>query len=138
MVFSSPVHVDTVARVLCAGSLGLINRDLVGGPRRQDFYDTNGQPVTYPDALFVDGTAEIERVNELVAPYVVSPDAVLDPSTPQVSSSSAVAFVKDGAEPPFEGALDGKGPLLYPLPVILFFGIIFWSVTTQQFVQVSS
>ena len=138
MIFSSPVDVDTVARVLCAGSLGLINRGVVGGFRQQDFYDTNGQPVTYPDALFVDGTAEIERVSDLMAPYLVSSNAVPNPSTPRASSSSAVALVEDGVEPPFEGALVGKGPLLYPLPVVLFFGTIFWSVTSQQFVQVSS
>ena len=129
MIFSSPIDVDIVARVLCAGSLGLINRDVVGGSRRQDFYDTNGQPVMYPDALFIDGTAEIERVNDLVAPNM---------STTRASDSSNVALVEDLVEPPFEGALVGKGPLLYPLPVILFFGTIFWSVTSQQFVQVSS
>lgn len=97
--------------MLCAGSLGLINRDVVGGSRRQDFYDTNGQPVTYPDALFVDGTAEIERVNDLVAQYLISPsDAVLNPSTPRVPSSSAVTLVEDGSEPPFEECTGWQGP----------------------------
>lgn len=136
LIFSSPVDVDTVARVLCAGSLGQIDRDMVG-PRKQDFYDTDGKAVTYPNALFVDGTADIERIDGLVVSDLGS--SVVVPIMPKtLGPSSAVALEEENAEPPFEGALVGKAPFLYPFPVILFFGTVFWSITSQQFVQVSS
>jgi len=136
LIFSSPVDVDTVARVLCAGSLGQIDRDMVG-PRKQDFYDTDGKAVTYPNALFVDGTADIERIDGLVVSDLGS--SVVVPTMPKTSGpSSAVALEEENAEPPFEGAMVGKAPFLYPFPVILFFGTVFWSITSQQFVQVSS
>mmetsp|Transcript_24721 Transcript_24721/g.40259 ORF Transcript_24721/g.40259 Transcript_24721/m.40259 type:complete len:407 (-) Transcript_24721:244-1464(-) len=132
MVFSSPVEVDRVARVLCAGCLGLVDRDRVG-PRRQGFYDQEGKAVVYPDALCVDGTFEIEQVDDLVYPSL----GIQRKLSATAAAATEPVDLKEGGEPPFEGALIGKRPYLYPFPVIVLFATIFWSIATQQFVQVS-
>mmetsp|Transcript_7294 Transcript_7294/g.11491 ORF Transcript_7294/g.11491 Transcript_7294/m.11491 type:complete len:374 (-) Transcript_7294:22-1143(-) len=126
-IFSSPVDVNVVSRVLSAGAMGLITRDMMfGHPRRQGFYDTNGQPVTYDDVIYADGTAEIERVNQLVTfPFIKTSNNIISNSNDN----------KDG--PPLEGALIGTRPYLYPFPVIAIFSYLFWAVATQQFVQIS-
>mmetsp|Transcript_1916 Transcript_1916/g.2663 ORF Transcript_1916/g.2663 Transcript_1916/m.2663 type:complete len:106 (+) Transcript_1916:789-1106(+) len=103
--------------------MGLIPRDMVGS-RRQGFYDTEGLPVTYDDVLYVDGTAEIERIDQLIQ---------LAKNTP----SSDVVISAFQNDEPFEGAFIGKRPYLYPLPVIATFSYLFWAVATQQFVQLS-
>lgn len=131
MIFSPPVQVDTISRVISAGALGMITREIVGA-RRQGFFDTDGQPVVYDDVLFVDGTRNIERLDQLLEfpqasskQALVSPNVSISPSFPE-------------KEPPFEGALIGKSPYLFPFPVIGTLMILFWSVSTQQFVQVAS
>jgi hypothetical protein len=128
MIFSSPVEVEKVARVLCAGGLGLIDRGMVGA-RRQDFYDQNGKSIIYPNALCIDGTVEIERMDYLVA-------STLGVDSTRLESASSTST--DSSEPRFEGALIGKRPYLYPLPVVFLFLTIFWSISTQQVVQVTS
>lgn len=135
-IFSSPVIVDVVSRVLSAGAMGMISRDMVG-PRQQGFFDTNGQPVTYDDVLYVDGTANIERVDELVK-FVTNTNTPPPLPSDIISSNSSNNKSDDDNEPPFEGALIGKGPYLYPFPVIALFSYLFWAVATQQFVQVAS
>jgi hypothetical protein len=125
MIFCPPIDVDTVARVASAGVLGSLTRDMVG-PRKQGFFDTNGKPVEYPDMIFVDGTAELERIDSLVERMPVGN---------AVPSSRQQPVVADTMAPLWEGALIGKQPFLYPIPVVLTFAAIFWSVATQQFVQ---
>eukprot|EP00568_Trieres_chinensis_P015695 CAMPEP_0183326898 /NCGR_PEP_ID=MMETSP0160_2-20130417/83421_1 /TAXON_ID=2839 ORGANISM="Odontella Sinensis, Strain Grunow 1884" /NCGR_SAMPLE_ID=MMETSP0160_2 /ASSEMBLY_ACC=CAM_ASM_000250 /LENGTH=119 /DNA_ID=CAMNT_0025494993 /DNA_START=50 /DNA_END=406 /DNA_ORIENTATION=+ len=66
MIFSPPVHVDNLARVLCAGALGCLGRDQVGN-RKQGFYDTDGKPVLYDDVIFIDGTEAIEELSRKLA-----------------------------------------------------------------------
>jgi hypothetical protein len=123
-----PVNVETVARVAAAGAMGTISKDLVG-PRRQGFFDTNGKPVVYDDVVFVDGTVEIERLDSL--------NLVALPVTKTTGDASTTPKEKAGNdEPLWEGALIGKRPFLYPLPVVATFATIFWSVATQQFVQI--
>jgi hypothetical protein len=127
MIFCPPVDVDTVARVASAGVLGSLTQDMVG-PRKQGFFDTNGKPVEYPDVIFVDGTAELERIDYSFVGLMPVGNAVPS-SRQQVGADSSMA------PPLWEGALIGKQPFLYPIPVVLTFAAIFWSVTTQQFVQ---
>lgn len=124
MVFSSPVHVESVARVASAAVLGKIRRDMVG-PRKQGFYDTNGKAVEYDDVIFVDGAAKVEALDSLVD--FVDRDNIPSPIIPG-----------SGKGPFWEAALVRKLPWLYPMPVIAFFGTIFWSVVTQQFVQTAT
>lgn len=154
MIFSPPVHVDDVARCVCAGALGCIEEGMVP-PRRQGFFDTNGKPVTYDNVVFVDGTKEIESISKKVgrpeslamAVKIISdskdrtsneieqrdvstvPDApVASSSTPSNRRSDA-----DEEEPPFEGALVGLLPFLYPVPVAATFLSIFLAIATGQF-----
>jgi len=125
MIFSSPVLVESVARVASAGALGQISKSMVG-PRTQGFFDTKGQPVFYDDVVFIDGTSEIERIEQALAENWKK---VVLTSSPQSGK---------GKEPFWEGALIGKQPYLFPLPVVATFAIIFWAISTQQFVQVVS
>ena len=137
MIFSSPVDVDTIARVLCAASVGLVNRDMVGS-RRQDFYGIDGKPVLFPNALFVDGTSNIERVDSLVLPHLLgSVDMASTKYNTATKNTRASKEVQKEKEPIYEGALIGKKPYLYPFPVIFVLLLIFYSVATNQFVQVN-
>ncbi len=150
-IFSSPVKVDVVARVAAAAAMGFVRRDLVG-ERRQGFYSTDGKPILYDDVIFIDGTKEIERVDEIVSTELVL--ELMKEKQPQTRSGSAqvVESVKTnyfaqneendpsenhndhGSQPPYaEGALIGKGPLLFPLPVVAFFGTVFYLVSSGQF-----
>eukprot|EP00580_Thalassiosira_gravida_P019383 CAMPEP_0201670872 /NCGR_PEP_ID=MMETSP0494-20130426/27995_1 /ASSEMBLY_ACC=CAM_ASM_000839 /TAXON_ID=420259 /ORGANISM="Thalassiosira gravida, Strain GMp14c1" /LENGTH=394 /DNA_ID=CAMNT_0048152045 /DNA_START=300 /DNA_END=1481 /DNA_ORIENTATION=+ len=121
MVFSSPVEADRVARVLCAGCLGLVDRGMVG-PRRQGFYDQEGKAVVYPDALCVDGAFEIERVDGLVYPSL----GIQRKLSATAAAVTMPVDLMEGGGPIFEGALIGKRPYLYPFPVIVLFATIFW------------
>lgn len=133
-LFSPPAEVEVVARVLCAGALGRIDRGMVG-PRRQGFYGTDGAAVSYPDVLFVDGTAEIERVDGLVGVELRGDRGKV--LTASVPSRVVRTNANEEKEPPYEGALIGNLPFLYPFPVVLLFASIFWAVATEQFVQVA-
>ena len=119
-IFSPPVDVSTVASVICAAALGNVNKDMVG-PRRQGFFDTNGQPVLYDDVVFIDGTEALESVAE----QVVGPGGLQDCEYEMPSDYS----VNGKKEPPLEGALIGCGGYLRPIPVVLFFAVTFYTVT---------
>jgi len=136
MLFSSPMDVEFAGKATAMAARGLVTRDLVndGQPRKQGFFNTSGLPVEYDDVLFVDGTHEIEKLvgvlgGEKTAAKALSPGRKLQtkPAKPASSSSSP--------EPLWEGALIGKRPFLYPVPVTIFFVAFFWGVATQQFVQ---
>jgi nucleoside-diphosphate-sugar epimerase len=129
MIFSSPVHVSNVSKVVCAGVMGLLTREIVGD-RQQGFFDTLGQPVDYANVLFVDGTRAIERLSSQIAE---SPkmNSLLLPTSNRIT-------IRIIEEPPMKGALVGMGPYLRPIPVVVMFATIFWSVMTQQFIQVVS
>mmetsp|Transcript_37211 Transcript_37211/g.42473 ORF Transcript_37211/g.42473 Transcript_37211/m.42473 type:complete len:366 (-) Transcript_37211:127-1224(-) len=126
MLFSSPIDVDTVSRVISAGALDMIERDMVG-TRKQEFYGTNGKPVFYDDVLYLDGAKEIERIDKLV--QVV-------PSEERTTKVSKKTTPPNKNQPYAEGALIGKKPYLFPIPAIGVFLYIFWAVATEQFVQV--
>ena len=130
MIFSSPVHVSKVTNVVCAGVMGLVTREMVGN-RHQGFFDTFGQPIDHANVLFVDGTTAIERISTQVAdlPMLYS----LPNPTPVTKLTKCII-----EEPPSENALVGMGPYLRPIPVVAMFAAIFWSVMTQQFIQVVS
>ena len=78
----------------------------------------------------MDGTLELERIDS-IAKLPVAP----------VSSMATTSDIRDkeleNIEPPFEGALIGKGPFLYPLPIIGIFASIFFSIASGQFVTVN-
>lgn len=129
-IFSPPVDVDDVAKTIALGALGLITREDVG-PRRQGFFGLDGKPVVYDDLLFVDGTEAIERLANSVPLPIVPPEEKVD----VVESLSDDAVV--APEPPFEGALVGKRPFLYPLPVIALGGLIILGLVTGKFDEVN-
>lgn len=158
MLFSEPVEVEILARAVVVGVLmgGSLFSEEEGSevvsvlePRRQDFYSNEGESVTMVNIPFVDGTAEIERIAELMGTPSKLSDAIkqlqendvaevtTDMDAACVTARDALRTterrVKDAA---FEGALVGKKPYLYPLPVLLTFVYIFWGVATQQFTQV--
>lgn len=133
MLFSSPIDVRPVAHVAALGALGLITRDTVGH-RKQGFFGTDGKPVTYDDILYVDGTKNIEQLADTVPLPLVPNDEKLTagPDLVQSSSSNSTAVALPGKEPPFEGALIGKKPYLYPLPGLAIFAFIFWALATGK------
>lgn len=129
-LFSSPIDVETAGRATSMAASGLVTRELVnnGEPRKQGFFNTSGLPVAYDDILFVDGTFEIESLVGL-----------LDGGK-GVKSLKNLATKPTGKkeEPLWEGALIGKRPYLYPVPVALFFIYLFWGIVNEQFVQVAT
>ena len=127
-LLSPPVEVRTVARVASAAALGMVTKDMVG-PRKQDFYDDRGKPVFYDDVVYVDGTSELKRIDEIIEMKTVE--------TTNDSQLGQVTLHKDGEgkEPLWEGALIGKKPFLYPLPVISVFLALFGFIATQQTVS---
>ncbi len=147
-LFSPPVKVDVVARVATAAALGYIGRDLVG-ERRQGFYDTQGKPVLYDNLIFIDGTEKIESIDATVINKLRQRQS-MNESVQPASNESLEAFKRhhkelevskqmtdgSGIEPIFEGALIGKEPFLFPLPVVLFFASIFYLVSTGQYTAV--
>ena len=125
VIFSPPVRVDVVARVASAAALGYINRDMVGD-RRQGFFNTDGKPVVYDNILFVDGTKELERVDKTLKPKLLGSKRNNEEKEGKMKVSPALETRREEEkEPSFEGALIGKGPLLFPLPVAAFFLTIF-------------
>ena len=143
-LFSPPVNVDVVARVASAAALGLVKRDMVG-ERRQGFFNTDGKPVLYDDVVFVDGTHELERVDEIVKMNLnLLQDSAKQRQGGALTSVPLLTFddkkkkntssIKDAQEPPFEGALVGKGPYLFPLPVVAFFSTILFFIANNPFV----
>ena len=128
-LLSPPVKVETIARVASASALGMVTKDLVGS-RRQNFFDSNGKPVTYDDVVFVDGTLSIESMDKLLQSeeYAIE---VRD------STRNLVQLQDTNEEPIWEGALIGKKPYLYPLPVIALFLSVFVLVSSQQVVSVT-
>lgn len=121
MIMSPPVNVEVVVRVAVAAALGKITKEVVGKPRIQGFYDQNGKSVQYPDLVSIDGCYEIERIAE-----------ALVVTAPKLSFSK----LEDASNE--EGALTGKLPYLYPIPVTMLFASIFYSVATEKFVQVAA
>lgn len=122
-LFSSPIDVDTVGRAAVLAANGLVTRDLVnaGQPRKQGFYNTSGLPVEYDNILFVDGTHEIE--------------AFVDKFPQPSKQDRKQSHLSSKSSPLWEGALIGKKPYLFPIPVALFFATFFWAVVTEQFVR---
>lgn len=101
-----------------------------GQPRKQGFFNETGQPVLYDDIVFIDGTDEIEtllniRKNTNTRKMKKPTQQKQKPS--KLSSSSL-------SSPKWEGALIGKRPYLFPVPILIVFGIFFWAVVTEQFV----
>ena len=136
-LFSSPVDVEFVGKATAMAARGLVSRDLVnnGEPRKQGFFNESGLPVEYDDILFVDGTLEIEKLVGVLGKGDLGGKARgTKPRTkvPKSSSSSSTP------EPLWEGALIGKRPWLYPVPVTSFFVYLFWGIMTQQFVQTAT
>uniref|UniRef100_A0A7R9ZLE9 NAD(P)-binding domain-containing protein n=1 Tax=Craspedostauros australis TaxID=1486917 RepID=A0A7R9ZLE9_9STRA len=165
MLFSSPVDVAIAARVIAAGALGMVDRDMVGD-RRQGFFDSNGKPVLYDNMIFVDGTGEIERVDGLVSREITARNQKeLDRSSPPADDTAQApasappsrstkevnameAFIDPGSisrddathestAPIWEGALNNKSQYLRPLPSVAAFAFIVWGIATGQFVQVA-
>jgi hypothetical protein len=136
-LFSAPVDVEVVARVASAAALGKVTVDMVV-PRRQGFCDFDGKPVFYDNVVFVDGTLEIERIDaSLDADANIDADAavrVARKSTNRGVVSQSEKGRGHEQEPLWEGALIGKKPYLYPLPVIAFFLAIFGAISNNQFV----
>ena len=128
LLTSPPITVDAVATIVAYTTLGYITKGMVG-TRKQGFYDTQGKPVTYEDVVYIDGTNEIER---LIVEVTQNENTILPKiqSSPSMSPSSKLI-------PYQEGGLDSKLPYLYPIPVALTFMTIFWSIATQQFVQIA-
>ena len=113
---------------------GLVTRNVVnnGEPRKQGFFNISGLPIEYDDILFVDGAHEIEALVETL-------QGGRRGDSLQKSIPSKVSKLTDTVEEPlWEGALIGKRPYLYPVPVATFFGLIFWGIATQQFVQTTT
>mmetsp|Transcript_9197 Transcript_9197/g.11590 ORF Transcript_9197/g.11590 Transcript_9197/m.11590 type:complete len:437 (-) Transcript_9197:76-1386(-) len=158
VLFSPPVKVDVVARVASAAAIGFVNRDIVGA-RRQGFFDTNGKPIIYDDIVSVDGTTELERVDEIIKPKLVQWKEEQERKTELFDSSenSSVGIKAtknfednmkqethddnnddDRKEPPFEGALIGKKPFLFPIPVAGVFVSIFYLISSGQFIKVNN
>lgn len=134
VIFSPPVKVDVVARVASAAALGYVKRDMVGD-RRQGFYNTDGKPVLYDNVIFVDGTKELEKVDEILKPKLSETKLKNKEEGRKMEVSSAPNRRTDEEkEPSFEGALIGKGPFLFPLPIALFFLSIFYNVANGQYV----
>eukprot|EP00536_Pseudo-nitzschia_multiseries_P001347 jgi/Psemu1/282952/fgenesh1_pg.17_\ len=149
-LFSSPIGVDAVGELVAAAANGLVTRDMVndGKPRKQGFFDTSGLPIEYDDVLFVDGARNIEKVLELVRrrrereqdPHSSSPSGSGTPPSgnqrQQSQQKKQLSHSPSSSPPPlWEGALIGKRPYLYPLPVALMFATFFWGVVTGQFVK---
>lgn len=129
-LFSSPVDVGVVARVASAAAMGYVTRNMVND-RRQGFFDLNGKPIFYDNAICVDGTFELERIDKIAKLPVA-------PSSSMGVVSALKELISEEKEPSFEGALIGKGPFLYPLPIIGTFASLFFAIASGQFITVSN
>lgn len=130
-----PITVQIVANVACASLLGYITREIVGD-RRQGFFDTNGQPVFYDNALFIDGTEQLEQINNLIKPKLTEKMLEFDMAKEAEYDIRDTNCDLNESEPPYaEGALIGKGPLLFPIPVVAFFSTVFYLVSQNAFVS---
>ncbi len=128
-LFSPPVEVNVVARVASASALGMVYKgNGMVGERKQSFFDFEGKPVVYDDIVFVDGTYEIERIDSIVRTGITS-------NSNSISDTSNKSLTQVQGQPFWEGALAGKKPYLYPLPVIAVFLSIFGAIATNQFVS---
>ncbi|OEU09007.1 hypothetical protein FRACYDRAFT_249351 [Fragilariopsis cylindrus CCMP1102] len=141
---SSPIDVNSVAKITTMAAQGAIPRCIVnngGQPRKQGFFNSKGKPILYDDLLFIDGTKEIENIvlnknnnkNKFgndIEEKMVKPPSSSSPS----SSSSSPHIISPPPKPLWEGALIGKRPYLYPIPVVTVLLLFFWSVVTEQFV----
>ena len=126
------MDVDTAGKAAAMAAKGLVTRDLVnnGQPRKQGFFNENGKPIEYDDILFVDGTLEIEKLVGVLE----------DGTTKAASKTNKTSKMRSGkssssSAPLWEGALIGKHPYLFPLPVATFFITLFLGIKTGQFVQ---
>jgi hypothetical protein len=139
---SSPIDVRSVAQITTMAAQGAIPRSIVnndGQPRKQGFFNSKGKPILYDDLLFIDGTKEIENIvlnnnnnkknfgNDDIVEKMIKP-----PSSSSPSSSPRI--ISPPPKPLWEGALIGKRPYLYPIPVVAVLLLSFWSVVTEQFV----
>jgi len=148
---SPPVQVDVIARVIAASALGWIERTNVGH-RRQGFYDTRGKPILYDNVLYIDGASNIERLdhtfNTRWNDNKKHPSNMNSFPTPNHDNNFENSRIHDDGdddddsydntllvEPPQEGAFIGKGPYLFPLPVVATFLTIFYCIATNKFVQ---
>ena len=137
-----------LARVIAAGAVGAIDPATLP-PRLQDFYNASGKPVTYAELPLVDGTAEIERIGALVgreglrravAGNTSEKAGGADDSGDGDGAATPTSVAGPGAGPgvtvadsvPFEGALVGSRPFIFPLPVALFFGKLFAIATSSR------
>jgi hypothetical protein len=108
-----PVDVDTAARAIAAGVLG-------------------ATPLS-----FINGTDEIQKVADETSQEELEAAAARLAQTlrlPTLPIFGRIGLTTDGAErgdeAPFEGALVGARPFLYPVPVAAFFySICAWAVT---------
>jgi hypothetical protein len=134
-LFSSPVDVEVAGKATAMAAKGLVSRDLVnnGEPRKQGFFNRSGLPVEYDDILFVDGTHEIEKLVGVLGEGDLEGKSRGNKPRAKVPKTSSST-----PEPLWEGALIGKRPWLYPVPVTLFFVYLFWGIMTEQFVQAAT
>ncbi len=132
-LFSSPIDVEIAGKATAMAAKGLVTRDIVNGgeSRKQGFFNTSGLPVEYDDILFLDGTHKIEAL-------VGDIGAGEGTKSLQNIGQGATKAVRTTEEPLWEGALVGKRPYLYPLPVAFVFLALFWGISTSQFVPVAS
>ena len=129
-LLSPPVEVNVVARVACASALGMVTKDMVG-ERRQGFCNDEGKPVYYDDVVYIDGTAELERVDELVHLDLPAEDQLKHDRY----NKPLTTLHREGKDPLWEGGLVGKTPYLYPVPIISIFSALFYIISTGQFVN---
>ena len=145
-LFSPPVEVCALARVVVGVALGLVTRDMLGR-RRQGFFGLDGKPVLYADVVYVDGTDEIERIDELMDFSLASSSSSAAAAAAETATAARTSLAwtpppakenlgeKIMKEPSWEGALIGKKPFLYPLPVIGVFLALFGAISTNQFIN---
>ena len=140
---SSPIDVNSVAKITTMAAQGAITRCIVnnsGQPRKQGFFNSKGKPILYDDILFIDGTKEIENIvlnnnNKNKFGNDIKGKMITPPSSSPSSSSSSPRIISPPPKPLWEGALIGKRPYLYPIPVVMVLLLFFWSVVTEQFVS---
>ena len=143
VAFTPPLDVDVVARACAAGAVSAtVGAEL--GPRRQDFYGFDGLPVRHAEVPFLDHPeipALAARWSAAALAAAVAADAsagVAAAAVPSAAMEVAAPPAQSASRakgPPFEGALVGAKPLLFPLPVAAFFAGLFGLIATGSLVH---
>uniref|UniRef100_A0A7S2IF54 NAD-dependent epimerase/dehydratase domain-containing protein n=1 Tax=Helicotheca tamesis TaxID=374047 RepID=A0A7S2IF54_9STRA len=137
MVMTPPMHIDIISRAVAAAAVGSLDTATIQ-PRRQGFYNTEGKPIQMASVPFVD-VGDIKRVAEQYGTDEKLAAAIISGVSGKVKEGKTGKLRKVGKwekkenDPPFEGALVGYKPLLYPLPVAAFFTIAFQWATNIEY-----